>query len=76
MTYSIILSLPSSSKSISISGSDILSGLRNLSKRRLYFIGSILVIPIQYATTEPAADPLPGPTVTPNSFALLVCLEL
>ena len=31
-------------------------------------IGSILVIPKQYATTEPAADPLPGPTDTPIFF--------
>ena len=27
---------------------------------------------MQYATTDPAADPLPGPTVTPKFFASLV----
>ena len=35
-------------------------------------MGSIFVIPIQYATTEPAAEPLPGPTLTPISLALFV----
>ena len=29
-------------------------------------------MPMQYATTEPAADPLPGPTETPNFFAIFV----
>ena len=28
-------------------------------------MGSILVMPIQYATTEPAAEPRPGPMNTP-----------
>ena len=55
-----------------MSGNDILSGFRNLSKSKLYFIGSTSVIPIQYATTEPAAEPLPGPTLTPSSLALFV----
>ena len=55
-----------------MSGKEILSGFKNLSKSRLYFIGSISVIPIQYATTDPAAEPLPGPTLTPNSLALFV----
>ena len=54
---------------MSISGKETLSGLRNLSKRRLYLIGSTLVIPIQYATAEPAAEPLPGPTETFISLA-------
>ena len=44
-TYSITLFLPSSSKSMSMSGKLTLSGFKNLSKSRLYFIGSILVIP-------------------------------
>ena len=60
------------SKSISISGILILSGLRNLSKSRSYFIGSIFVIHKQYATTDPAADPLPGPTDTFISLAFLI----
>ena len=33
---------------------------------RSYWIGSILVMPKQYATAEPAAEPRPGPTETPN----------
>ena len=49
-------------KSISISGRLILSGFRNLSKRRLCFMGSRFVIPSAYATRLPAAEPLPGPT--------------
>ena len=49
-------------KSISKSGKDILSGLRNLSKSKSYLRGSILVISITYATNDPAPDPLPGPT--------------
>ena len=66
-THSNTLPRPSSSKSVSISGSDIRSGLRKRSNSRSYFIGSILVMPRQYATTDPAADPRPGPTITPNS---------
>ena len=45
-----------------MSGKLIRSGFRNLSKRRLYFNGSILVIPSAKETILPAADPLPGPT--------------
>ena len=58
-------------KSISISGIDIRSGLRNLSNSKLYFIGSTSVIPVVYATIEPAADPLPGPTGIRLVFAYL-----
>ena len=47
-----------------MSGSEILSGFKNLSKSKSYFIGSTFVILVQYATTEPAAEPLPGPTET------------
>ena len=64
LTYSITLSLFSMQKSMSKSGIDILSGLRNLSKRRPCLIGSRAVIPRQNATKEPAPDPLPGPTGT------------
>ncbi|MBA7587429.1 hypothetical protein ES708_29458 [subsurface metagenome] len=63
------LSLPSSSKSISISGREILSGLRKRSNNKLYFNGSISVILFEYATTDPAADPRPGPTTTSISRA-------
>ncbi len=63
------LDRPTSSKSISISGMEILSGFKNLSNSKSYLIGSILVIPKQYATADPAADPLPGPTDTPIFLA-------
>ena len=63
--YSKTKSLFSSQKSISKSGIEILSGLRNLSKIRLYLIGSISVIDKHHATREPAPDPLPGPTGIP-----------
>ena len=56
---------PSSSKSISISGKDIRSGFKKRSNSKSYFKGSISVIFKQYATTEPAAEPRPGPTDTP-----------
>ena len=66
-THCNTLPRPSSSKSVSISGSEIRSGLRKRSNSKSYFIGSIFVIPRQYATTEPAAEPRPGPTMTPSS---------
>ena len=43
-TYSMTLSLPSMQKSISKSGSDILSGLRNLSNNNPWTNGSSAVI--------------------------------
>ena len=46
-----------------------LSGFKNLSKSKSYLIGSTFVIPKQNATTEPAAEPLPGPTATPIDLA-------
>ena len=52
-------------KSTSISGSDTRSGFRNRSNKRPPCSGSILVISIEYATSEPAADPRPGPTGMP-----------
>ena len=71
-TYSITCSLCSWSKSISISGIEILSGFRNLSNIKLYFSGSISVIFSAYETILPAAEPLPGPTYIPFSFAYLI----
>ena len=56
-------------KSISKSGIEILSGFKNLSNKRLYFNGSIFVIPNTNATSDPAPDPLPGPTGTSLSLA-------
>ena len=55
-------SLFSSQKSISKSGIEIRSGFKNLSKIKLNLIGSISVIDRHQATSEPAPDPLPGPT--------------
>ena len=55
----------SSSKSMSISGILMRSGFRNRSKISPYLIGSMSVIPRQYATRLPAADPRPGPTIMP-----------
>ena len=57
-----IISLLLSGKSVSISGIEIRSGFKNLSDNKLYFKGSIEVIPSEYVTKEPAAEPLPGPT--------------
>ncbi|MPN32417.1 hypothetical protein SDC9_179895 [bioreactor metagenome] len=62
-------SRPRSETSVSISGMLIRSGLRNRSKRRSYRIGSSSVILRLYATSDPAADPLPGPMGIPRSFA-------
>ena len=55
-------SLFSSQKSISKSGIDILSGFKNLSKISPNSIGSKSVMSKEYATSEPAPEPLPGPT--------------
>ena len=55
-------SLFSSQKSISKSGIDTRSGFKNLSNIKLNFIGSTSVMDKHHATSEPAPDPLPGPT--------------
>ena len=55
-------SLPLTQKSISKSGIDTLSGLRNLSNIRSYFIGSISLMSRQKATNDPGPEPRPGPT--------------
>ena len=65
-------SLFSSQKSISKSGIDIRSGLRNLSKIKLNFKGSTSVISKHHATSEPAPDPRPGPTGISFFFAHLI----
>ncbi len=62
-TYSITSPLLVSAKSKSISGGSTRAGFKKRSKIRLYLIGSRLVISKRYATNEPAADPLPGPTI-------------
>ena len=54
---------------MSMSGIDLRPGFRKRSKRRSYWIGSMSVISRQYATSEPAAEPRPGPTPIPSRFA-------
>ena len=56
---------------MSKSGSDGLSGFKNLSNSNPYFIGSKDVIDNTKATREPAPEPLPGPTGIPFVFAQL-----
>ena len=48
---------------MSISGRDFLPLFKNLSNINPYFSGSIPVIPRQYETIEPAAEPLPAPVL-------------
>ena len=68
-TYLNTSSLPFMQKSISMSGILLRAGLRKRSKIRPCSIGSRSVIPREYATRLPAADPLPGPTGIPLSLA-------
>ena len=63
-TYSMTRSRPSMQKSMSKSGIDTRSGLRNLSNSGSYLSGSMSVMPSEYATSEPAPEPRPGPTGT------------
>jgi hypothetical protein len=68
-TYSITLSLCVSSKSISKSGILTLAGFRNLSKSSPNGIGSISVIFVSRARSDPAHDHLPGHTTIQLSLA-------
>jgi hypothetical protein len=52
-----------------MSGIDTRSGLRNRSNRRSNLRGQTFVMPSEYATNEPAADPRPGPTGIPRCRA-------
>ncbi len=61
-------SRPSLQKSMSMSGIEMRSRLRNRSNRRSCFSGSTSVMPSAYATREPAALPRPGPTGIPCSL--------
>ena len=70
--YSKTWSLFSSQKSMSKSGIEILSGFKNLSNIKSYSIGSRSVISKQYATKDPAPEPLPGPTGIAFFFAHLI----
>jgi len=47
---------------MSKSGIDTRSGFKNLSNIKLNLIGSTSVIDRHHATSEPAPEPLPGPT--------------
>ena len=70
--YSKTRSLFSSQKSISKSGIEIRSGFKNLSKIKLNWIGSTSVIERHQATSDPAPEPLPGPTGMSLLFAHLI----
>ena len=69
VTYRITSTRRRSSKSMSTSGMETRSGLRNRSKIRPCGIGSRSVMPMAYATIEPAAEPRPGPTAMPLFLA-------
>ncbi len=69
VTYRMTSPRPRSSKSMSMSGIDTRSGFRNRSKTSPCSTGSSPVMPSAYATSEPAAEPRPGPTRTPCSRA-------
>ena len=64
-TYSMTSPRRSMQKSMSMSGGLTRSGLRNRSKISPKRNGSMSVMPRMYATSEPAADPRPGPTGMP-----------
>ena len=53
---------------MSKSGIDTRSGLRKRSNSSAYSNGSMSVILSEYATSEPAPEPRPGPTGTPLFF--------
>ena len=54
---------------MSISGMLMRSGLRKRSNSRSYVMGSRSVMPSRYDTSEPAAEPRPGPTGMPACLA-------
>src|SRR5213593_1993714 len=56
-------------KSMSMSGMEMRSGFRKRSKSNSCCRGSRSVIPSEYETSEPAAEPRPGPTGILRSFA-------
>ena len=68
-TYSMTSPRRSKQKSTSTSGMDTRSGFRKRSKSRSNVSGSTLVMRSEYATSEPAAEPRPGPTGMPRSRA-------
>jgi hypothetical protein len=54
-----------------MSGMDLRPGLRKRSNSRSFAIGSMSVMLRPKETIEPAAEPRPGPTAIPFSFAYL-----
>ena len=71
-TYSITRPRLAWQKSISKSGMDTRSGFKNRSNSSAYLSGSKSVILSEYATSEPAPEPRPGPTGQPWFFAQLM----
>ncbi len=69
VTYSMTSPRRASQKSMSMSGGLIRSSFRKRSKMRSFSIGSMSVIRSAHATRLPAAEPRPGPTGIPRSFA-------
>ncbi len=68
-TYSMTSPRRSKQKSTSTSGIDTRSGFRKRSKSRSNSSGQTSVMRSAYETSEPAADPRPGPTGIPRSRA-------
>ncbi len=69
VTYSMTSPRRASQKSMSMSGGLIRSSFRKRSKMRSFSIGSMSVMRRLQATRLPAAEPRPGPTGIPRSFA-------
>ena len=71
-TYSITRPRLLWQKSTSKSGMETRSGFKKRSNSSAYFSGSRSVIFSEYATSEPAPEPRPGPTGQPCVFAQLI----
>ena len=71
-TYSMTSPRRSKQKSTSTSGIDTRSGFRKRSKSRSNSSGQTSVMRSAYATSDPAAEPRPGPTGMPRSRAALM----
>ena len=67
VTYATTRSRPPTEKSVSMSGMDLRPGFRKRSNSRPCSRGSRSVMRSENATSDPAADPRPGPTATPLS---------
>ena len=69
LTYSMTRPRPRMQKSTSMSGMLMRSGFRKRSNSRSYCSGSMSVMRRAKETTDPAAEPRPGPTGMPFSRA-------